>query len=247
MKFVNIFEKKEYGILLLLFVFNIITIYVFSNYLLDNISIKIYLISFAYFSFYMIYCFFLASSFDNKHLQFLQIKLARIKSVISLLGLFFTQSLFFFYMSIIYFYSIYHSQCPFLLTNFDYKIHAQKRCELYNINSTSIFPYQYICSFNAESNERNCSKVEKLIEGNEVIDEFVNEYYQIKNLYYCDLKKQPSNFTIVNYKICDEDLGNIGIFILFHIYLCIRCFFLILNYFRYIEPNIDHYEHLHTL
>ena len=38
----------------------------------------------------------------------------------------------------LYRYMFYKIECPFLLTYYDYKIHAQRRCQLYNINSTNI-------------------------------------------------------------------------------------------------------------
>jgi len=250
MKLVNIFEKNEYKMLLILFAFNILTIYIFSDYLINDIAIKIYFIGFTYFSIYSIYCFFIESSFDNKYLQILQIKLERFISIASFLGLTSVSLIFFFYMFIIYYYSLYHSECPFLLSKFDYKIHAQKRCELYNINSTSIFPYQYICTFNAESSDsgRNCSKVEKIIKNNEIINDFLNEYYKEINLYYCDLKEQPWKFKEVDPNICDEGAGNYMIFLFINYYFSIRCFNAIFYYLRHIKPNIENYvEHSHLL
>ena len=271
MELVNIFEKTEYKMLFILFAFNILTIYIFSNYLINDIGIKIYLIGFNYFSLYTIYCIFIESSFDSKYLQLLQIKLGSFISIISFLGLTSVALIYFFYQFIIYYCSLYHSECPFLLSKFDYKIHALKRCELYNINSTNIFPYQYICSFNAESSDRsyrlinssyevllgrtfvdkmlNCPKVKQIIKNNEIIDAFLDEYYKETNLYYCDLKEQPWKFKEVDPKICDEEIDdNYLVFLLINYYFSIRCFFSIFYYLRHIKPNINNNdEHSHLL
>ena len=248
MKIVNIFEKKQHLMLVLLFLFNTLTIFLFSNYLTNDSPIIVYLLNYTAFSLYMIYCIFIESSFENNYFRLLQIKLIRIIRISSLIGLISVICLFFYYIFLIYNCAAYHSDCPFLLKNFDYKIHARRRCELSNINLTNTFPYQYICSSNEEKNERNCSKVEKLIENNEIIDEFLKEYYNEENLYYCNLKKQPSIFKEANPKLCDAQIkSNPAILIFINFYLCIRCFFLIYNYFRYITPNINYYENLHLL
>ena len=102
MELVNIFEKTEYKMLFILFAFNILTIYIFSNYLINDIGIKIYLIGFNYFSLYTIYCIFIESSFDSKYLQLLQIKLGSFISIISFLGLTSVALIYFFYQFIIY-------------------------------------------------------------------------------------------------------------------------------------------------
>ena len=143
----------------------------------------------------------------------------------------------------LYRYMFYKIECPFLLTYYDYKIHAQRRCELYNINSTNITQNEYICSFN---DFPKCSKVEKLIENNEVIEAFIKEYYQESNLYYCKYKPASINWKIEP-KICDAKIKIKFpvIFILLICYFGVRCIIQIYNYFRLIRPNIDHYEYLH--
>ena len=252
MKVVNIFRKKEYFMLFKFFLLNFITILLISDYIPNEFPKKVYRISFTIFSLYNIYCIFIESSFDNKFLQILQIKLHKINLYFaSFLGFVSAILLLLFYYLLIIVYTDYKKICPFLLTNFGYKMHVQRRCELYNINSTNYLPYQYICSFIPESEIRRCSKVEKIIENNEVVDAFIKEYYKEQNLYYCDLKRQPS-FPSSSMKV-DPILCNKKViiypelFVLLDFYFGIRCMILISSYFNSIEPNINHYEYLHLL
>ena len=234
MKIVDIFSKKEYLMFFNFFLFHFIAFLLLSDYMPDILPLKLYRISFAFFLLYNEYCIFLESSFDNKLLKLLQNKLQKINlffaSFIGLLSVFFS---FMFFIKSLDFYLKYKINCPFLLKNFDYNIHAQRRCELYNINSTNIFPYQYICSFNPDNGEINCSKVEKLIKNNEIIDEFIKEYNKEKDLYYCDLKAQPYFFKEINPKLCDEErIINPLIFIILDICLGVTCIIFINTYFR---------------
>jgi len=129
MELVNIFEKKEYKILFILFAFNILTIYIFSNYLINDIGIKIYLIGFNYFSLYTIYCIFIESSFDSKYLQLLQIKLGSFISIISFLGLTSVALIYFFYQFIIY--RIPYLIAPLFFKNFK-KCNTSFNCPLFH-------------------------------------------------------------------------------------------------------------------
>jgi len=43
----------------------------------------------------------------------------------------------------------YWKYCPYLITDFDYSLHFERRCELYNINNNSRYLYQYICSYDS--------------------------------------------------------------------------------------------------
>ena len=258
MKIVNIFEKKEYFMLFKFFVFNIFTFLFYSDYVKNNLLIY-YKISLTVFSLYNIYCIFIESTFDNKYLQVLQIKLQNKNSFfISFIGLISVISTFFLYFIFPNSFIVYKIKCPFLLKNFDYKIHAQKRCELYNINSINIFPYQYICSYNAEKIPfifvhffyflyPQCSKIEKIINNNIVIEAFIKEYYKEQNLYFCDLDRKPLGLE-VDPKLCDAKIIIYPeILYVLNFYFCIRCIIYIYTYFRIIEPNINHYEHLHLL
>ena len=169
----------------------------------------------------------------------------------SFLGLVSSMLLILFYYLLIVIYADYKKICPFLLTNFGYKMHVQRRCELYNINSTNYLPYQYICSFIPEIGEKKCSKVEKIIENNEVIDAFINEYYKEQNLYYCDLKQQPTLASILGG--IEPMLGSKkvlfypGLFVSLNVYYGLGSMIYICSYFKRIKPNINHYEHFHLL
>ena len=247
MEIINIFRKKEYFIFFLFHLFIIISTIIIYDYIRNTLFFKILMLSFILLSFYFIYCIFLESSFEYKSLQILQIKLSEKLCLISFIGLVSVIFTFCFEYLCLKFYYEYIIKCPFLLQNFDYKIHAQRRCELYNINSTNIFPYQYICSFNANYDDRKCSKVEKLIENNEIIDSFIKEYYKELNLYYCDLKKQPKFPKKVKPELCDSKLKNyfLIISIILNCYFFIRCIIIIYYHFRLIIPNINLYENLH--
>ena len=253
MEFVRIFNQEEYRMFFIFFSINFITILLISDYMPDIYPIITYRICFTLFVSYNIYCIFIVSSFDSIYLKILQIKLQKINplfaSFIGLLSIVFT---FLFHMILIYLYIYYKLNCPFLLQNFDLKIHAQKRCELYNINSTSIYPNQYICSFNpGETKERICSKVVQIIKNNEIVDSFLNEYYKEQNLYYCDLKEQPSLFVEVNPKLCNEKIPILLLYhkplIMLNIIIGLICTKNIFTYFRTIKPNINHYENLYLL
>ena len=155
-------------------------------------------------------------------------------------------------------YIIYKIDCPFLIKNTDYRINAERRCELYNINKNSTDLYQYICSFNAEKmifpiqimirylHSKKCNKIEELIDNNEVIQAFVKEYYKEPNLYYCDLIEQPFFGAEVNPKDCDATIIIYPeILMILHIYYSIRYIILIFTYFKDIEVNINHSIHAH--
>ena len=263
MEIVEIFERKEYRMFFIFFLINFTTIFLISDYMPDKFPVISYRISLTALVSYNIYCIFIRSSFDNIYIQILQLKLKILNPYFaSFIGLVSTAITFLFYIILIYLYIDYKLKCPFLLKNFDLNIHAQRRCELYNFNSTSIFPYQYICSYNpGETKERICSKIGQIIKKNEIVDTFLNEYYKETNLYYCDLKEEPSLFIEVNPKLCDEKVPELLLYfralIILNIIIGIICISNIYTYFRNIEPNINHfiaiepninnYELLHSL
>jgi len=43
----------------------------------------------------------------------------------------------------------YWKYCPYLITDFDYNLHFERRCESYNTNNNSRYLYQYICSYDS--------------------------------------------------------------------------------------------------
>ena len=253
MKIVNIFSQKEYRMYFIFILINYVTFFQISDYMPDNLAVILYRIIFTFLVLYNIFCIFIQSSFESKYCQILQIKLKIINPFFaSFLGLLSTAITMLFHMIIIYLYYDYKLKCPFLLHNFDLNIHSQKRCELYNINSTSIFPYQYICSYYPGQNEeRICSKVEQIIKNNDIFDIFLNEYYKEQNLYYCDLKEQPSLFIEVKPKLCNAKapmlLQYYKELVMLNMIIGIICIGNLYTYFRVIEPNINHYENLQLL
>ena len=43
----------------------------------------------------------------------------------------------------------YWKYCPYLITDLDYNLHFERRCELYNINNNCRYLYQYICLYDS--------------------------------------------------------------------------------------------------
>ena len=78
-----------------------------------------------------------------------------------------------------------------------------------------------------------CSKVESLINNNEVINKFVNEYYK-DELYYCDLKKNKINSFPNSIKpdMCQEYTYDYLIFLVIYIYITVSLIKLEYTYFR---------------
>ena len=258
MYIINIYRTKEYFQTLKLFIFEILSVIYFHDYVLNKYFLYIYLILLLILVIHFLICIFLESEFDNEYLQELQIILEKSLPFISFICL---SSIAF----IMVLYSIislplysYKFNCPFSMTNVDYKLHIKRRCELYNINEdiSTLYKYQYICSFNAEEyypslflqilnkfsgNKFNqkCSKVETLINNNEVINEFINEYYKEQDLYYCDLISQPFIYPNINPKKCDSKIIIYPeILILIHLYLTGKYFHLLIYYFRNIKANV---------
>ena len=220
-----------------------------------------YFISFYILSLYYFYCIFIESEFDSRLIQLYQIRFEKYRLLASFIGFFSLIILLLYFSFMPYYYMIYKSECPFCIKNVDYKIHAKRRCELYNINTNPNIIYQYICTFNAEKMRRlpskifniniqskNCNKVEKLIENNEVIQAFVNEYYAEPDLYYCDLQGQPSIGVEVNPKDCDAKIFiSPELLLVLHYYYSLRYAILFYTYFRNIEVNINHFRHVQIL
>ena len=257
MSLIEILRKKEY-ILFLAIIFT--NIRIITN-CFDAISYKPLKILFKFdlfiIIFYYFYCIFLENEFDSTFLKIWQIKLERkllmsfialIVLICSMINVFLGE---FFFSRYLY----YKKYCPFTFKELDYKLHLKRRCELYNINNKSIFPFQYICNydeskfniFNKEFfeiykisiySEIKCSKVENLLINNKVIDEFVNEYYR-EDLFYCDLEKQIEKFSdSINPKKCTAIPSSTDKFIVFHLFLSIIFWFKIISYFKDIKANI---------
>ena len=112
----------------------------------------------------------------------------------------------------------YWKYCPYLVTDLDYSLHFERRCELYNINENSRYSYQYICSYDSskdfkKNNLKNEIKIDDIIcisakeikenESNEVKTSFNNEYKNSNN-YYCSRTNIPDNYSFVNHKNCKK-------------------------------------------
>ena len=138
----------------------------------------------------------------------------------------------------------YWKYCPYLITDFDYNLHFERRCELYNINHNSRYLYQYICSYDSskdfkKNNLKKEIKIDNIIcipvkeikenEYNKVKKLFINEYKNINN-YYCSKTDMPKNYSFVNHKDCKKTKYalNIALYItLIFEYI----FFYIISYF----------------
>jgi hypothetical protein len=125
----------------------------------------------------------------------------------------------------------YWKYCPYLITDLDYNLHFERRCELYNINNNSRYSYQYICSFDSSKNFKKnnlkkeikndniiCIPVKEMKENeyNEVKNLFINEYKNLNN-YYCSRTNIPKNYSFVNPKNCKKTkyFLNIALYIIF--------------------------------
>ena len=125
----------------------------------------------------------------------------------------------------------YWKYCPYLITDLDYNLHFERRCELYNINNNSRYSYQYICSYDSSKdfkkhNLKNKIKIDNIIcipvkevkknEYNEVKNLFKNEYKNLNN-YYCSRTNMPKNYSFVNHKNCKKTkyILNIAFYIIF--------------------------------
>ena len=252
MELIKFYKRKEYLVGLIVIILNIyliLSLYVFS----PNISLIItYLINLIILILFIFLCIFLESEFHNDYLKLLQL---RLENKVCFFSLFAHASVVFNYFIGFSFnqrYFNYKNNCPFFLTKLDYKLHLKRRCELYNINSTKNI-FQYICSFNVENdlipmkeqnaiasisrNDINCSLVQKLINNNEVINTFINEYNK-EFIYYCDLKTIPAKYG----DSIDPEICQTSFFLPKYIFI-INFFFLIyfckinFTYFRIIKAN----------
>ena len=154
MRIINIFERREYLIVLFLIILNVYYFY-FSYYDLSNgPSYKRYFkISLIMIVFHFLCCVFLESEFNSLFFRKMQLKLEK---KIFLISLIISVPIVSNYIIGFYFYTsyiIHQLNCPFSLDQIDLKLHLKKRCDLYNINNESSYPIQYICSYNAEKNQ----------------------------------------------------------------------------------------------
>ena len=146
-------------------------------------------------------------------------------------------------------FSKYWVNCPFTINDLDYKIHLKRRCELYNINNNSRYAYQYICSYdpskefqdiNKKENNQEiipnkviCIPVNKLIEDNDIISLFNNEYLKEKK-YYCSRTDIPKNNTYVKSKDCTK--GKLSLAYIFFFVSLFKIYFIII-YIKYLRTK----------
>ena len=233
---------------------NIVAFIAFCNCIKDKFLLKLFLANVGILTSHYLICIFLESEFNNKYLQKNQVLLEKRIYFISLIA---TISLYINWFLLLLFFRdflLYKKFIPFLINNFDNSIHYKKRCDLYNVNEDDDYPYKYICSYNAGINEFpinllfnedsfsssiKCFKNDYLINNNNVINSFINEYYK-EDIYYCDLKMLPYQFSKINPK---EDNYEITIcpFLLItaYMYLFVKYSILIHTYFNNIKPNIN--------
>ena len=253
MKIINFFKKKEYLLGSILIFLDINTFLFFYDFCTLNKLLIIFIINMSIIMIHLLICIFLESEFSSNYLRILQLRFEGKISIFSLIAAVST------YLNIYvmyYFYNEYlkyKNNCPFNLSEFDYKLHLKRRCELFSNTSIENNISQYICSFNAEKNYRrlehlndqniyseyNCSLVETLMNNNGVIVNFVNEYNK-EDIYYCDLKNQPLKYpdSIDNY-FCQVPLPLIYVIIFFS-QIILSFYYTLLNhlYFRNIRANV---------
>ena len=145
------------------------------------------------------------------------------------------------------FYTKYKIICPFTLKDIDMKSHVEKRCEFYNKNLNSRYSYQYICSYNpiddfkklildkTEYDPQNkldlikCVIVTNILDNNDVVFEFSEEYSDIDK-YYCSTVFEPKKNNYINYNECHKEKNSIYVSaLLFNsfqlIFMLIYCYF----------------------
>ena len=109
----------------------------------------------------------------------------------------------------------YWKNCPYILNDLKYDLHLRRRCELYEININCRYSYQYICSYDSSKEFKNklskeilpdkviCIPFKKLIDNNDIIKAFENEYSN-ENKFYCSRTNMPKDHSFANHKDCNE-------------------------------------------
>jgi len=105
--------------------------------------------------------------------------------------------------------------CPYILNDLKYDLHLRRRCELYEININCRYSYQYICSYDSSKDFKNklskeilpdkviCIPFKKLIDNNDIIKAFENEYPK-ENKFYCSRTNIPKDYSFAKHKDCNE-------------------------------------------
>ena len=109
----------------------------------------------------------------------------------------------------------YWKNCPYIINDLKYNLHLRRRCELYEININCRYSYQYICSYDSSKEFENklskeilpdkviCNPCKKLIDNNDIVKAFENEYRNEKK-FYCSRTNMPKNYSFANHKDCNE-------------------------------------------
>ena len=254
MKLINIFERSEYMFALKLILLNMITFIAFSDCVKDVYLKNLFLFILFIFLLYYFYCIFIESEFDSHSLKAAQIVFEKYMYLVSIILIIAISINSFLFILFPLYYANYKKSFPFIINNFDYALHFEKRCELYKINNDNFLPYQYICSYNAEKVDSafesfkinkyfsyiKCSKDESLMKSdNNIINTFINEYAK-DEIYFCDLKELPQKFNNINPKeahfsrtFCPE------LITIMHFYLVVKYLALVNIYFKNIKANIN--------
>ena len=144
MRLMQILWKKEYIFYLaLIFTYLFIIINYFDIIISKSFKTLLLITLFILISF-LLYCIILESEFENIFLKILQIKLEQIKLFILIIIIIFAVINLSFAQFNLEKYFYYLTFCPFTSKGLDYKLHLRRRCELYNINKKSVYPFKYI-------------------------------------------------------------------------------------------------------
>ena len=143
--------------------------------------------------------------------------------------------------------------CPFIIT--DDKYNYERRCELINIDSYSIYSYQYICSYDASKEFKNkkkyildeekyknslykniidfikCDEELQLIVDNKILS--FSQKYKDKKIFYCMRINRPEEFSFAKDKDCKNiTYISMKLFFFFIIFQSITCSLFLVCYIR---------------
>ena len=246
MKIINIFGKKEYNICLCFFLLNIVSIKLFQDYVEEKLLSFTYFLNLGVAMLFYFFCFFIESEFESEYLRVLQIRFENWLSFASIITTISISILSFLYFI---FPLSYYRNIKIIVTD---KLHNNRGCDLYNINNTKYFPYQYICPYSSITDiypdiilnnnksflEAKCSKIFPLMNKNEII-ESLRKKNNKENIYFCDLKYQYEPIILKN----NNNYYFINLYpyllMIFHIYLVIKFLSLVNTYFKYIKANVN--------
>ena len=167
----------------------------------------------------------------------------------------------------------YWKNCPYIINDLSYDLHLKRRCELYEININCRYSYQYICSYDSSKEFKSklskeiltdkviCIPFKKLIDNNDIIKSFENEYRKEKK-FYCSRTNMPEDYSFANHKDCNEKKKYLIVFIIVSYLriisyitylLTIYCYFIKkqnaqninnIDYFHLFSTNISTFENI---